>query len=174
MSVTWQQSGSRQSSSIQAKTRCVLLSSQHPSEDKKPRRNRICREEEPKQGEQGSDLKTFLTAQHLKAWEVGMTHPCSRVWPRCWEHREPQEETKWGDVPSPGNQAMVGPKGTSQPRLLGLRCWREEQLKLESHSDTAKKSKSSPQKNAAVPGKCLLCPPLLILSCKDAVPCGEP
>lgn len=87
--------GSRQSSSIQAKTH-VLLSSQHPSKEEKPRRNRICREEEPKQGEQGSDLKTFLPAQHLKAWEVGMTFACSQAWPRCWGHREPQERPKWG------------------------------------------------------------------------------
>lgn len=105
--------------------------------------------------------------QQLKAWEVGTTHPCSQVWPRCWGHREPQERTKWGpgcpatlplwvvrnnlvliqgqhcrcpagslrwcpkmvpwgDVPSPVNQAREASKHTSQPKLLGLRCWREK------------------------------------------------
>lgn len=164
--------------------------------------------------ENGAQISKLSWLQSIsKAWEAGMTHPCSQVWPRCWGHRAPWEETKWGhghpatptaggnnlvlaqgqhcrcsdgslrwwpktvpwgDVPRPGNQAIVGPKGTSQPRLLGLRCWREEQLKLESHSDNSKKSKNSPQKNASVTGKSLLCPPLLILSCKDAVPCREP
>lgn len=108
----------------------------------------------------GGNNLVLVQGQHCRCSDGSL-----RWWPKT---------VPWGDVPRPGNQAVVGPKGTSQPRLLGLRCWREEQLKLESHSDTAKKSKSSPQKNAAVPGKCLLCPPLLILSCKDAVPCGEP
>ena len=77
-------------------------------------------------------------------------------------------------LPSLGNQTMWEPKGTSQPGLLGLRCRREEQLKLGSHSNISKKSKNSPQKNAAVTGKSFFRPSLLILCCKDTVPCGGP
>lgn len=79
----------------------------------------------------------------------------------------------WGDVPSPGNWAREAPKSASQPRLLGLRCWREEAEAWITQQHLQAMQEFTPE-NAAVTGKSFLCPPLLILSHKNAVPCREP
>lgn len=99
--------GSRRSSSIQAKTRCVLLSSQHPSKEEKPRRNRTLQQRRAKAGRTGPRSWNFF-------WLHSSAKPGRLGWPilalRC--------DQGAGDTESP-RKGQDGDQGTP-PHTLAV------------------------------------------------------